>query len=79
MTAITLEERVKVLETQVKTLTDTVSEIPQNAAMPAPPWWKKIVGVYKDDPEFDEAERLGRAYRESLRLKSTEGEPENAP
>jgi hypothetical protein len=79
MTAITLEERVKVLENQVKTLTDTVLEIPQNAAIPASPWWKKIVGVYKDDPEFDEAERLGRAYRESQRPESAEVEPENAP
>jgi hypothetical protein len=30
-------------------------------------WWKKIVGIYQDDPEFDEAMRLGREYRESLR------------
>jgi hypothetical protein len=30
-------------------------------------WWKKIVGVNEDDPEFDEAMRLGREYRESLR------------
>jgi hypothetical protein len=85
MTAITLEERVKVLEKQVKTLTDivdTVSEIPQNASTPPAPWWKKIVGVYKDDPEFDEAERLGRAYRKSQRtetLSPIETETKNTP
>ncbi|HLK58550.1 MAG TPA: DNA adenine methylase [Chthonomonadaceae bacterium] len=26
-------------------------------------WWKKIVGIYKDDPEFEEAMRPGREYR----------------
>jgi hypothetical protein len=36
---------------------------------PAPEtaWWKRIVGVFSDDPEFEEAMRLGREYRESLR------------
>jgi hypothetical protein len=30
-------------------------------------WWRKIVGVFQDDPEFEAAMRLGREYRESLR------------
>jgi hypothetical protein len=30
-------------------------------------WWKRIVGVFKDDPEFEKAMRLGREYRRSLR------------
>ena len=30
------------------------------------PWWRKIAGRFKDNPEFDEAMRLGREYRKSL-------------
>jgi hypothetical protein len=62
MATRTIEERVEALERKVGRLFPDDSE-------PAPemPWWKKIVGVYKNDPEFTEAERLGREYRESLR------------
>jgi hypothetical protein len=28
-------------------------------------WWKGIIGVYKGDTEFDEAEKLGKEYRQS--------------
>lgn len=31
------------------------------------PWWERIVGTFRDNPEYDEAMRLGREYRESLR------------
>ena len=58
MATITLEERVTALEQKVAKF---IPEEPKAA------WWKKIVGVYKNDPEFAEAERLGREYRESLR------------
>lgn len=60
MATSTLEERVTILERKMDCLTPE----PPRAA-----WWKKLVGVYKNDPEFAEAERLGREYRESLRPK----------
>ena len=60
MATSTLEERVAILEQKIETLAPT---------SPKPAWWKKLVGVYKGDPEFTEAERLGREYRESLRPK----------
>ena len=60
MATVTLEERVAALEQKVAQF------LPEE---PKAPWWKKIVGVYKNDPEFTEAERLGREYRESLRPK----------
>ena len=41
-------------------------------AVQEPAWWKRIVGVYRNDPEFAEAERLGREYRESLRPQESE-------
>ena len=62
MATITLEERVAVLEQKIAKFIPDESE-----TTPKAPWWKKIVGVYKNDPEFAEAERLGREYRESLR------------
>jgi hypothetical protein len=36
-------------------------------------WWERIVGIFEDDPEFEEAMRLGREYRDSLRPHDDEG------
>jgi hypothetical protein len=33
------------------------------------PWWEQIVGTFEDDPIYDEAMKLGRHYRQSLRPK----------
>jgi hypothetical protein len=65
-TAATIEERLARLEETVARLTN------EPGAKAQTPWWKKIVGVYKNDPEFDEAMRLGREYRESLRPEDEE-------
>lgn len=62
-----VEERLSQLEQKVDRLLGEQAE-----TMNKTPWWKKIVGVYKDDLEFDEAMRLGREYRESLRPKENE-------
>jgi hypothetical protein len=59
----TLEQRVARLEAE---LTELKSQQP--AAEPARPWWKKIVGVFADNPEFEAAVVQGREYRESLTL-----------
>jgi hypothetical protein len=34
------------------------------------PWWERISGRFAGDPIYDQAMRLGRKYRESLRPKS---------
>ncbi|MEW6209638.1 MAG: hypothetical protein AB1631_14820 [Acidobacteriota bacterium] len=34
-------------------------------------WLDEIYGAFADDPHFEEAMRLGREYRESLRPKVT--------
>jgi hypothetical protein len=69
MSTPTLEERVAMLESEVSQLKyRNPIEVPQDEL----PWWKKIVGVFKDDPDFEEAVRLGREYRESLRPKDDE-------
>jgi hypothetical protein len=36
---------------------------------PYSPWWREIAGEFADDPDFEEAVRLGREYRESLQPK----------
>lgn len=55
-------ERIARLEAQVSRLSQQEAAATADAA-----WWKRIVGVFQDDPEFEAAMRLGRAYRESLR------------
>lgn len=67
MTAIPLEDRVSALEAEVARLRAKV----EGDAPPAKPWWKQIRGAFANDPAFEEAMRLGREYRESLRPKPT--------
>jgi hypothetical protein len=62
MASVSLEERVANVEAELAILKTKVE-----AANSAKPQWKKIVGVFADDPAFTEAMRLGREYRESLR------------
>ena len=66
MATLSLEERVKELESRLKQVER------QQAGAPAPddrPWWEQIRGRFKDDPDYDEAMRLGREWRESFRPK----------
>ena len=61
MAAISLEERVAVLEREVARLKQECKE----AAEPSVPWWERRFGAFKDDPAYDEAMRLGAEYRRS--------------
>lgn len=63
MAAPSLEDRVAALETELEQLKQQKTV----QATEAEPWWKKIVGTYKDDPAYEEAMRLGREWRESSR------------
>jgi hypothetical protein len=81
MSTMSLEERVtaavKSLEERVEALEGEVTRLKQarpNGAEPPQPWWEAIWGTFKDDPEYEEAMRLGREYRESLRPKDEEDE-----
>jgi hypothetical protein len=64
MAALSLEERMAALEAEV-------AELKQQVAMAQPanglPWWEQRFGAFATSPEYAEAERLGREYRESLR------------
>lgn len=60
----TLEERVAALESEISVLKrERASDNSQDIR----PWWERSRGQFKDDPGYDEAMRLGREYRESLR------------
>jgi hypothetical protein len=61
MATQTLEQRVSTLESELRELRERLGEEHNQ------PWWRKITGIFKDDPDFDEAMRLGREYRLSLR------------
>ena len=66
MSLKSLEERVSALEDEVVRLKKQTN----GSSDPALPWWEKIYGKYANDPAYEEAMRLGREYRESLRPKS---------
>lgn len=53
-----IENRLTILESEVAELKIQKQNLP---------WWEKIVGVFENDEDFDNAMKLGREYRESLR------------
>ena len=62
MAVETLEERLTAVEQELaevkrQLLTRTVNSLV--------PWWEQQVGKFADDPLYEEAMRLGRAWRES--------------
>jgi hypothetical protein len=63
MSQASIEQRVAAIENELERLKGVVENDPK-------PWWHQIFGTFKDDPVFDEAMRLGRVYRKSLRPKS---------
>lgn len=68
MAAQTLEERVAELEVEVKHL----KQQQERDKPDEPRGWRRIIGVFKDDPEFEEAVQTGREWRESFRPKDDE-------
>jgi hypothetical protein len=64
---IELKTRLTALEAEVAQLKQKVETVVPDRK----PWWEKIVGTFENDPLYEEAMRLGREYRESLRPKPT--------
>ena len=61
MAALSLEDRMTVLEAEVARLKEQLIGKDQNTI----PWWERRFGAFKDDPMYDEAMRLGAEYRAS--------------
>ncbi len=68
-----LEERLSALEAEVALLKSRLGEEAHTDMKSTDdlPWWEKIAGRFANDPIYDEAMALGRAYRESLRPKKS--------
>ena len=62
MAAKELEIRVSALEKELAKLKEKFAKDDKSI-----PWWQKISGSFANDPAFEEAMRIGREYRESLR------------
>ena len=56
----TLEERVRELEQKVAQLSAEKAKATEEK-----PWWELWSGIFKDDPDFDEAVRLRAEYRKA--------------
>ncbi|MFZ4557508.1 MAG: hypothetical protein ACOYN8_14195 [Pseudanabaena sp.] len=67
-----VEERLSKLEAEVTQLKLSLL----NSANTVKPWWEDIVGVFADDPDFEEVIAIGREYRRSYKdlFEPSEGE-----
>ena len=63
MASETIEARLSALEREMS----QIKRLLENASRPGEPWWERIAGAFEDDPAFEQAMKLGRQYRESLR------------
>lgn len=61
-----IEEHVKNTQSTLE-VEDTELESQTEINLPSSPWWEKISGTFADNSVYDEAMRLGRKYRDSLR------------
>ena len=69
MTTISIEERLTAVE---KELAELKQQLAKEKSPTAAPRWEKIFGAFANSEGFEEAARLGREYRESLRPKDEE-------
>jgi hypothetical protein len=60
-----VEERLTAIEPELARL----KEAKRDSELSPTPWWEKMRGDFKDDPNYDQAMRLGRKWRESFRPK----------
>ena len=72
MSTQTLEERLTVVETKLEELQQAKVSDKSDEDVP---WWKRIIGIYANSPEFEEAVKFGREWRES---EDTQGDDSGA-
>ena len=61
-TDATIDGRLDAIEEAIKELKDRLEARP-----PASNWLDQVIGIFKDEPAFDEVVRLGREFRTSDR------------
>ena len=69
MSTKTLTQRVAELEAQLEDVKKRLP--PEDSKSSSSSFVESVWGVFRDDPAFDEAMKLGREYRESLRPNRT--------
>ncbi|ELS32267.1 MULTISPECIES: hypothetical protein [Pseudanabaena] len=57
--AITLEERVAILEAEINLIKNKV----ENPTTTIKPWWEQITGTFADSLDYDKAKQLVKKYR----------------
>ncbi len=62
MSTLTLEERVAVLETKVEEIKQQRETDKSDESVP---WWERFVGIFENNPDFEEAVRYGQQWRSS--------------
>jgi hypothetical protein len=62
-TATKLEQRVTVLERELRKMRSELKAVRKASLQP---WWKRLAGRFKNDPVFDEIIEAGKACRHSL-------------
>lgn len=70
------------IELRVAALEDEVARLKEQLEKVAPSqgdWLDDIYGAFNNDPIYEEAMRLGREYRESLRPKPRSKQSKRAP
>ncbi len=64
------------LESWITAVEKELAELKQTVAranhVPQSPWWEKMFGSFAQSEGFEEAVRLGREYRESVRPRNDE-------
>jgi hypothetical protein len=71
MATATLEERMAAVEQELAQLKQQLQAETPPAKLP---WWEQIFGTFANSEAHEEATRLGREYRESLRPKDDDKE-----
>ena len=70
------------LEVRMKTVENEVAKIQTQIALKKDevtiPWYEAIAGTFANSEGYEDAMRLGREYRESLRPKEGEDDEEDA-
>ena len=71
MASPSLEERLASVEAELQRLKQQLEEQRPSGSVP---WWEQRFGAFANSPEYEEASRLGREYRESLRPQAEDQE-----
>ena len=69
MATRSIEERLSAVEQELAQLKN---ELHPEIVSTSLPWWEQIFGTFADSEAHEEATRLGREYRESLRPRDEE-------